>query len=81
MNRFRDNGFIHYDDGALTVHSGLLSVGFTTNSHPLIELSGVLWYDFGKPDRIVDTLRRIGKSPSFPLVYGDAGQTGALIEK
>jgi CRP/FNR family cyclic AMP-dependent transcriptional regulator len=26
MNRFRDNGLIDYDDGALTVHSGLLSV-------------------------------------------------------
>jgi CRP-like cAMP-binding protein len=26
MNRFRDHGFIEYDDGGLTVHSGLLSV-------------------------------------------------------
>jgi CRP/FNR family cyclic AMP-dependent transcriptional regulator len=26
MNRFRDHGFINYDDGGLTVHSGLLSV-------------------------------------------------------
>ena len=26
MNRFRKHGFIDYDDGALTVHSGLLSV-------------------------------------------------------
>jgi CRP-like cAMP-binding protein len=26
MNRFRDHGFIDYDDGGLTVHSGLLSV-------------------------------------------------------
>jgi len=26
MNRFRDNGFIDYDDSGLTVHSGLLSV-------------------------------------------------------
>jgi CRP/FNR family transcriptional regulator, cyclic AMP receptor protein len=26
MNRFREHGFIDYDDGALTVHSGLLSV-------------------------------------------------------
>jgi len=33
----------------------------------VIELSGVLWCDWGKPERIVDTLRRIGKSPTFPL--------------
>jgi len=26
MNRFREHGFVDYDDGALTVHSGLLSV-------------------------------------------------------
>jgi CRP-like cAMP-binding protein len=26
MNRFRDHGFIAYDDGALTIHSGLLSI-------------------------------------------------------
>jgi CRP-like cAMP-binding protein len=26
MNRFRDHGFIDYDDGGLTVHSSLLSV-------------------------------------------------------
>ena len=26
MNRFREHGFIDYDDGELTVHSGLLSV-------------------------------------------------------
>jgi len=33
----------------------------------VIELSGVLWCDWGKPERIVDTLRRIGKSPPFSL--------------
>jgi CRP-like cAMP-binding protein len=26
MNRFREHGFIDYDDGGLTVHSGLLNV-------------------------------------------------------
>jgi CRP/FNR family cyclic AMP-dependent transcriptional regulator len=26
MNRFREHGFIEYDDGGLTVHSGLLSL-------------------------------------------------------
>ncbi|HTY63655.1 MAG TPA: helix-turn-helix domain-containing protein [Acidobacteriota bacterium] len=26
MNRFRDHGFIDYDDSGLTVHSGLLNI-------------------------------------------------------
>lgn len=39
----------------------------------VIELSGVLWCDWGKPERIVDTLRRIGKSPAFPLAHAASG--------
>ncbi len=39
----------------------------------VIELSGVLWCDWGKPERIVDTLRRIGKSPAFPLGFAASG--------
>ncbi len=35
----------------------------------VIELSGVLWCDWGRPERIVNTLHRIGKSPAFPLRY------------
>ena len=34
-----------------------------------IEMTGVLWCDWGKPHRIVDTLQRIGKLPAFPLEY------------
>ncbi|MBI4460209.1 MAG: hypothetical protein HY648_09155 [Acidobacteria bacterium] len=34
-----------------------------------IEMSGVLWCDWGKPQRIVDTLQRIGKLPAFPVEY------------
>lgn len=33
----------------------------------VMELSGVLWSDWGKPERIAETLRRIGKHPAFPL--------------
>lgn len=33
----------------------------------VMELTGVLWSDWGKPQRIVETLCRIGKSPAFPL--------------
>jgi mannose-1-phosphate guanylyltransferase len=33
----------------------------------VMELSGVLWSDWGKPERIAETIRRIGKTPAFPL--------------
>ncbi|MCA9419562.1 MAG: hypothetical protein KC592_01005 [Nitrospira sp.] len=33
----------------------------------VIQLRGVLWSDWGKPERIVETLRKIGKQPAFPL--------------
>jgi mannose-1-phosphate guanylyltransferase len=33
----------------------------------VVEMSGVLWSDWGKPGRIVDSLRRIGRDPAFPL--------------
>ncbi|SPP66344.1 sugar phosphate nucleotidyltransferase [Nitrospira lenta] len=32
----------------------------------VMELTGVLWSDWGKPERIVETLRRIAKTPAFP---------------
>lgn len=33
----------------------------------VIEVSGILWSDWGKPERITDSLRRIGREPAFPL--------------
>jgi mannose-1-phosphate guanylyltransferase len=33
----------------------------------VIELSGVLWSDWGKPERIAESLRRINRRPAFPL--------------
>ena len=33
----------------------------------VIEMNGVLWSDWGKPTRIIDSLRRIGREPAFPL--------------
>ncbi len=33
----------------------------------VIEMSGVLWSSWGKPERIVHTLRQIGRQPAFPL--------------
>jgi mannose-1-phosphate guanylyltransferase len=33
----------------------------------VVELAGVFWNDWGKPERITETLRRINRSPAFPL--------------
>jgi mannose-1-phosphate guanylyltransferase len=33
----------------------------------VVEGEGILWSDWGKADRIVDTLSRLGKQPAFPL--------------
>lgn len=33
----------------------------------VMELTDVLWSDWGKPERIAETIRRIGKTPAFPL--------------
>ncbi len=33
----------------------------------VIEMKEVLWSDWGKPERIANSLRRIGRQPAFPL--------------
>lgn len=33
----------------------------------VLELAGVLWSDWGRPERIAETLRRIDRPPAFPL--------------
>jgi mannose-1-phosphate guanylyltransferase len=33
----------------------------------VIEMSGVLWSNWGKPERITHALRQIGRQPAFPL--------------
>ena len=38
----------------------------------VMELRGVLWSDWGKPERILGTLQGIGKQPAFPRVYAAA---------
>jgi len=46
----------------------------------VIELNDVIWSDWGKAERIVETLRRIGRQPAFPLEFvaadSNAGETG-----
>lgn len=33
----------------------------------VVEMTGVLWSDWGKPERIANSLRRIGRQPAFSL--------------
>lgn len=33
----------------------------------VVEINGALWSDWGTPERITHTLRRIGRQPAFPL--------------
>ncbi len=33
----------------------------------VVEMAGVLWSDWGRPERIANTLRRIGRQPAFSL--------------
>ena len=35
----------------------------------VMELQDVLWSDWGKPERIVETLRRLGREPRFSLAH------------
>ena len=37
----------------------------------VIELTGALWSDWGKPERIAETLRRIDRRPAYPLACLD----------
>ena len=41
----------------------------STNDLAVIELTGVLWSDWGKPERVTEALQRIGLVPAFPLAY------------
>ena len=42
-------------------------LGCVPESVGVIELKDVLWSDWGRPDRIADTIRALGKTPAFDL--------------
>jgi mannose-1-phosphate guanylyltransferase len=45
-----------------------------------VEMNGVLWSDWGKPARVIDSLRRIGRDPAFPLdCLGRADGPSSLV--
>jgi mannose-1-phosphate guanylyltransferase len=56
---------IYADMPARNFSSGLLQQ--VPDRAVVIEMSGVLWSDWGKPEWITHTLRRIGREPAFPL--------------
>jgi mannose-1-phosphate guanylyltransferase len=33
----------------------------------VMEMPGVMWSDWGRPERIVETLERTGEAPAFPV--------------
>jgi len=35
----------------------------------VVEMKGVLWCDWGRPDRILETLSHVGKRPAFSLIH------------
>jgi mannose-1-phosphate guanylyltransferase len=43
----------------------------TPETLAVIELTGSLWSDWGKPERITETLRRIDRRPAYPLACLD----------
>lgn len=56
---------IYHEMPAYSFSSGVLQR--VPDRAVVIEMSGVLWSDWGKPERITHTLRRIGQQPAFPL--------------
>jgi mannose-1-phosphate guanylyltransferase len=63
-----------------SLYSVMPSRNFSTNllervveDVAVLELRDVIWSDWGRPERISDTLRRIGKEPAFPLELLAAG--------
>jgi hypothetical protein len=45
----------------------------------VMELAGVLWSDWGNPERIAETIHRIGKTPAFPLHCLDKSLSSLLV--
>jgi hypothetical protein len=46
-------------------------LGEATDRLAVLELTGVLWSEWNRPERIAETLRRIDRQPAFPLTCLD----------
>jgi len=63
----RERGLLNEIYGAMPVHNFSIGlIGRVIEQILLIELDGVLWSDWGRPERIGETLRRMEKAPAFP---------------
>ena len=76
------------DDAMVRVYGRMPSRNFSsdllaraTDQAAVIELGGVLWNDWGKSERIVDSLRRIGRAPVFSLKHLSDRQTSGTGEE
>jgi mannose-1-phosphate guanylyltransferase len=56
---------VYQDMSAHDFSLGLLR--YVPDRLAVVETAGFLWSDWGKPERITNTLRRIGRQPAFPL--------------
>lgn len=84
QDAFTDMEFLetlYRDMPARDFSSGLLQ--HIPGQTAVIELADVLWCDWGKPERIVETLRKIGKQPAFseellagPQIRAHSARTG-----
>lgn len=45
-----------------------------TGQVAVMPMKGILWSDWGRADRIAETLHRIGKQPSFPMISAGYGR-------
>jgi hypothetical protein len=54
-------------DGMPTYNLSTTLLQQASGSAAVIELHDVLWSDWGQPARVAETLRRIGRTPAFPL--------------
>lgn len=51
------------------------------NRIAVIEVKGVLWSDWGHPERVVSTLRKIGKVPRFPEHLVGVGESTQAVHE
>jgi mannose-1-phosphate guanylyltransferase len=85
FNRLRDAIDTHYEDFVLEeIYESMPKRNFSsdllaraTDNIAVMAMEGVLWSDWGRMERIVETLRRVGKIPNFPSMIQAGRQDAA----
>jgi mannose-1-phosphate guanylyltransferase len=77
---FNAAGRIFENDVVRSIYENMPKRNFSTdlltqavNQIGVIAMDGVLWSDWGRKERIMETLRRIGKQPNFPTELLEGG--------